>query len=781
MIGSLPSASRPGHEGHGEQWRAMAGHHPSPPVHARRWRRAALATVAALSLATLAACSGGDDEAGDGPETTTSTTESTGGPTTSAPLGSGTSPIQDGIRIEVLSSQPDRVTGDDARVRVTPPPGSTADELRLRLGDDDVTGQLDVVDGQLVGVVEGFIEGNNTLVATAGGEEAIQRVRAWPITGPVFSGPQGPLLACSTEDQGLGPATDADCSAPTKVSWRYIDEQGAVQPLADPATAPADLATATIDGEQVPLYVRVEQGVVNRSVYELASIDPTPGDDDPTGAGWNGRLIYRYGGSPSCASQHGQGAPATSAVAASYLEQGYAVATASFNNFDVACNDVLSAETTMMVKERVIEAFGPVDFTIGEGASGGAAQLHLIAQNYPGLVNGIVASSPFPDVVSVQSAAADCLLLERYFASSDGRGLSPAQRTAITGHASAATCGAWADQLGGIFDPTDGCDPAIPAERIYDPATNRGGVRCTIQDASRNQFGDDLESSFAARPIDNVGLQYGYEALNAGTITVEEFLDLNEAVGGLDLDGRPIADRTEADPEAVLRAYETGRVAMGAGDLPNIPIIDLDLYSDPTGDPHDRLRPFSLRDRLVADGAAADAPGYQVWTRPDDSGDLAAALDRARTGGAPAVAAVSVMDEWLTALRASTGAGGLAQALADARPADAVDNCTIEGRSAPVAGQDIYDQPGPCSDAYPISGDPRIAAGGPRSSQVLKCERKPVDLLDYDVELTDAQFDRLNRIFPTGVCDWGVPSVGETMPATPDRTYEDVESPAQSA
>ena len=44
----------------------------------------------------------------------------------------------------------------------------------------------------------------------------------------------------------------------------------------------------------------------------------------------------------------------------------------------------------MMVKERFIERFGVPDHTIGWGASGGSVQQHLIAQNYPGLLDGTI-------------------------------------------------------------------------------------------------------------------------------------------------------------------------------------------------------------------------------------------------------------------------------------------------------------------------------------------------------------------------------------------------------
>ena len=72
----------------------------------------------------------------------------------------------------------------------------------------------------------------------------------------------------------------------------------------------------------------------------------------------------------------------------------------------------------------------------------------------------------------------------------------------------------------------------------------------------------------------NVGAQYGLEALPSGKILPEQFVDLNEKVGGLDIDGRPQAKRTTADLEAVATAYRTGRIN-GGRELANVPIMDL--------------------------------------------------------------------------------------------------------------------------------------------------------------------------------------------------------------
>jgi hypothetical protein len=96
--------------------------------------------------------------------------------------------------------------------------------------------------------------------------------------------------------------------------------------------------------------------------------------------------------------------------------------------------------------------------------------------------------------------------------------------------------------------------------------------------------------------------------------------------------------------------------------------------------------------------------------------------------------------------------------LAAARPAAAHDRCVIGGQT--YTGDDVYDH-GPCADAYPIHGDPRTAAGAPRSNDILRCARTPVDPASYRVPFTEAQAERLRHIFPDGVCDWSKPGIGQ--------------------
>jgi hypothetical protein len=64
-----------------------------------------------------------------------------------------------------------------------------------------------------------------------------------------------------------------------------------------------------------------------------------------------------------------------------------------------------------------------------------------------------------------------------------------------------------------------------------------------------------------------------------------------------------------------------------------------------------------------------------------------------------------------------------------------------------------------CNTLYPVHADPRIAAGGPRSGDILKCQRKPVKASDYRVAFTSSEQARLKAIFPQGVCDWSRPGV----------------------
>lgn len=654
----------------------------------------------------------------------------------------------DPVVLEVLSSHPDYATGGDALVAVTvhQSTGLGADEVSVTSGGEDVTGSFETDPddpGRLVGVVDGLDDGETELVATAGDHTGELTLTNHPDTaGPLFSGEHLPLVECTTESFGLEPSTpEDDCFAPTEVSWEYVDSDGERHDLDDPDDAGEDAELVTVDGEEVPLVIRTETGVLNRSVYQITTLE----------GAWNERLVYSFGG----------GCDATFSQGSSWVEphldllrEGYAAATATFNTNAVLCNSVISAETMSMVKEHFVLTQGEPQHTIGEGGSGGAIQQLAIAQNYPGLLDGIAPSVPFPDSLSISSGVADCRLLNDYYDSNAGSGLDEDQRAAINGHATPTPCAMW-DELfvDAVVDPTTGC-----ADDAYHPDDNPDGLRCLGWETNVAIGGRDPETGFANRGLDNVGVQYGLEALNDGVISAEEFLDLNEQLGGFDIDGEPQPERHEATSEPVS-GFASGQVVGPWGGLPDTPIILIDSYSDEC-DIHDRVRSYALLDRLSEEDGSWPAT-TSLWTIvPEDCG-LTLSL-----GDDDAIASTLALDEWLTAAADHEEAegSGWQEALAATKPETAESRCLIEGGEE-IVGPDANEDPD-CVEHAPVHGEPRMAAGAPRSGDVLKCELVPVEEAEhlYEVDLDDDQQEQLAQTFPDGVCDYDQPSVGYGPP-----------------
>src|SRR5690606_11703121 len=91
---------------------------------------------------------------------------------------------------------------------------------------------------------------------------------------------------------------------------------------------------------------------------------------------------------------------------------------------------------------------------------------------------------------------------------------------------------------------------------------------------------------------------------------------------------------------------------------------------------------------------------------------------------------------------------------------EAVQRCLLPDGTEVTGGWEIYDEPGPCRDAFPVYGDPRTAAGAPQRNDVIACQLRPIDPADYPAPLTPEQLARLEVVFPDGVCDWTEPSQG---------------------
>jgi len=684
------------------------------------------------------------------------------------------------IDIKVVSSQPDMVSGGSALVQVTSP--AEIQKLSIWADGREVTSAFHVSPRTqtLIGLVDGLAVGKNQLEVKSGRKVLAQlEILNHGITGPILSGPHQTPFICQTESAGLGPPLDADCSAKIEVTYIYKS----IQPLTpadrtaegkpgDPPAGfkvydpkgphPSDLAEATTtEGKKVPYMVRWERGTINRAIYEIAFLhEPgTPLPDAWTATpGWNGRLVYSFGG--GCIAGYRQGRP-PNAINNRFLSLGYAHMTSSLNVFGNNCDDVISAETTAMVKEHFIKRFGVPVHTIGWGGSGGSMQQHLIGQNYPGLLDGIIPSASYPDILTIVPGAVDCTLLAHAFESSSLT-WTEEQKTAISGFVTWGTCAKESKGYSWLkfryspdwVDPLS-CSSIIPRALVYNPVTNRKGTRCDLYDNEANVFGADPKTGFVRRPLDNVGVQYGLVAFNRGIISAEEFLELNEKVGGFDDDGKITATRMAGDPEALRRAYATGRVNAGGGGLASIPIIDIRTYNDAKPDIHDEYRSFVTRARLIATNGSAE--NQVMLTFPST---LKSAKNPGATYDDLVTTLVPKMDQWLDGIGKDTSHRTVIEKIAAAKPADIADACWTEDGEK-IVEKRTYEGNGRCNQLFPPHGDPRIAAGEPLTEDVLKCALKPVSPKDYVHPLTPDQLARLKAIFPNGVCDFTRPGIGQ--------------------
>lgn len=664
--------------------------------------------------------------------------------------------------VTTVSTDAARVTGGDVLVEVQLPSGGTTRHLRITAGARDVTSAfVEVAPGLLRGHVDDLPVGDATLRARMNGRGAgdppgrsdAVTVTNHPHTGPVFSGDHQVPFYCETEEAGLGPATDDDCSAPTQVEYRYRTLDGEFAELADPADRPVDLATVSIDGTTVPFIVRLERGVINRGVYEIAAVhdgaDPSPVRDEAT---WNGKAVMTFGG--GCNVGYHQGSSTAGVLNATALSRGFAVVSNSLLVNETNCNPVLAAETALMTKEHLVETYGPVVHTIGFGGSGGAIMQYTIAHGYPGILDGLLPSASFADAAS-NAGPPDCALLAAYLATPAGAALSPEQRQAIGGHQLFGTCTAWVFSFADRIDATRGCPDIVPADTIYHPETNPTGVRCSLVDHLINQIGTDPATGFARAPFDNTGVQYGLGALEDGVIDVDEFLGLNEHIGGFDADGLPRSERSVGDETGIANAFASGLVTSGHGGLASTPTIDLRGYTDRLGtaqiaDIHTSFWSVAMHERLVRDGV--DPRLHSRWIfQPNDGARIPAALD--------------AMDAWLDAIAADTAPGTEAERAARNRPDAAAPGCW------PAPGGDKVTDLDACYDGpFPYTGDLRTVAGAPITSDVT-CQRTAPQMSDYGVTFTPEQWDRLLAIFPDGVCDYGRPGIGQVPLAGTWQTY----------
>ena len=779
---------------------------------------------AVLASIVLAGCGGG----GEGGDASAPQTRSVA----SAPGLAGPAST---VRLSVLSSAPQWVSGGDARIEVRAAQG-LHDKLELWLNGRRVPMTLESRGDRLEGVVSGLVDGENRLEVRhrSSGERDTLVLTNWPITGPMFTGAQQAPFVCTTAQFGRQPLADSatapgyrvtdaagnligysrNCSIEHFVSYLYRSTGNAWKPVPD-GPRPADMSTVTLaDGRTVDFIVRREVGTINRFLYSFAMLAPAGESPSAPDLGlWNRKLLYWFQG--GVAIGHSQGTVHSGSLNPDILKLGYAIVHSSGNNTGTHYNMNLAGETAMMTKERFIERYGAPLYTIGLGGSGGAIQQYLIAQNNPGVLDGLLPVQSYPDMVTQTIHVGDCELLEYYMDATDRanpKWRTTKNRSLLVGFNAEEGFAKVNDPLAQLKTAlgystaagTTECVPAwrgltplamnpwygqAPNQQFYDPLTDIAAIRWTHYDDLRNVYG--VDATGAARPTwDNVGVQYGLASLKAGSITPAEFLHLNWNIGGWKHPSQMVQEtfpffgtgQGEIDKALSIPGYfdpwssKNMNASLGA-DQPvprtkgdaiamraaytsghvfdgklDVPAIDHRQYMERELDMHNSHQSFAVRKRVLNRMGHSD--NLVIWFT-----DTIPNTPKA----SQSMEALAVMDRWLANIRANPEAS-----IAANRPPMAVDACYDRFGQLMQSGPGVWggildaSAPGACTQAFPLYTTSRIVAGAPIEGSIYDCARKPVDEALADGTYAPwvpsaAEAAQLRQIFPEGVCDYRQP------------------------
>jgi hypothetical protein len=584
-----------------------------------------------------------------------------------------------------------------------------------------------------------------------------------------------------------------DCSANTRVLYYYRSTKtGEFLPHEDQAD---DVEQLTINGETVPFEVRLEIGTINRHIYIIALLrGPNDAPNTPDLTYWNRKLLYQLRGGVGIGRRQGRIDPSYIPSRGTVeLQQGYAIAHSTANQTATSYDIELAEDTMARVKRQFIARYAEPLYTIGIGKSGGAIQQYLIGQNRPGLLDGGIAMYSYPDTVTQITRVMDCELLEYYFDVVDAdndKWQTWSQRAWIEGFNARddlsnpfeqmralqkLMLGQWPSWSDGQTECTRSwrnLTPQVANPRytyfasLFAPSV-AAQVPFTYWDNQKRVYGTD-EHGYARRTYDNVGVQYGLMALKRGQITIEEFLHLNDNIGGWlppaemqrerywhsgggesDLADVSIwshqnmsATRSEGDVAAMAAAYRSGNVFLGELSMP---LIDFRHYLEPELDMHHSLQSFAARLRMLRQQGHAD--NQLIWF--------------SELPFTPQGDALRLLERWLDNMRADESLS-----VVDARPASASDRCYSDSGELIASGSTVWNgawngkDDGECMQRFPTYSNPRMVAGDDYAGDIFKCILRSVDAAIADgayapIDVT-AQRKELQRVFASGVCDYSL-------------------------
>ncbi|MHB8512458.1 MAG: DUF6351 family protein [Actinomycetota bacterium] len=697
-----------------------------------------------------------------------------------------------GLTIHVLSNRADLISGGTALVSVDVPIGVDPSSITMTLNDVNVTSEFaERSNGKYEGLLTGLQNGSNVLKALGPIAGAQITITNHSIDGSVFSGPQILPWACTSASEGPqchkdatyqlyyksndisacngGPALPVSLPLPSLPNGPGLPTGGTASvPTScflpyNPNNPPSDVQTTTTDqGNTVPYIIRLETGNEDRDQYQIASLyDPKAPAWEPWAPykGWNGKLEIVHGA--ACGVFHGEGT-APGILDDEALSRGFATMSTALDNAGHNCNIAVQAESLMMAKEHLIDELGPIRYTIATGCSGGSLVQNQVANAYPGIYDGLLPQCTFPDAWSSATDVIDCYLMEQYWENptkwAPGVVWTERQEAAAGGHFSDSVCHSWTEVfpfwetgLPGNPPQTAGLDLqncGVPATKpndpntVYNAQTNPHGVRCTLSDYMINIFGVRPQDGFANRPFSNEGVQYGLQALEHGDITPAQFVDLNANAGGRDIDFNPTTYRTHADEAGVIAAYRSGAVNM-TNNFGNVAIIDQPLDNVEI---HEEYRAFAISAR--EDQMLGTHANHVIW--------YGQGIDKPDS--------FLTMDAWLAKVEQDHSSDPLFTKIVRAKEALGItDHCYLGKENIP--NQEL------CEKLMGPYEGTRAAAGGPFAGNVIDCTLKPLAKPDYfPVQFSDAEWATLQQTFPTGVCDWSKPGIGE-QPTIPWQTY----------
>jgi hypothetical protein len=300
------------------------------------------------------------------------------------------------------------------------------------------------------------------------------------------------------------------------------------------------------------------------------------------------------------------------------------------------------------------------------------------------------------------------------------------------------------------------------------PQETIDAIRWTHWNDLENIYGVD-QDGFAPIPFNNVGVQYGLQALVDGNITVAEFLEINSCVGSWNeqpdfapffpspgnlfdyesMNRDPVAcrmgvpsPRRTGDQWAMKAAYLSGHVF--SGKRLDIPMVDLRPYLENELNMHNSRQSFSTRQRLLNGGGRAD--NMVIWFTGSEDDIAARIMD-----------AMAVLDSYLTS---------------GEKPPGFVDGCWDASGNPIAFGSGVWDgvlddnPAGACTQTYPLHSSSRMVAGDTIAGDMFECQLMSADdAIDAglygSVTFDAAERALLDAIFPDGVCDYSKPDRGK--------------------